>query len=236
MDPEIWARVNQWVVLNREDLYLIAVALVGSDTRCTCSLTYYFAHGSIPKRNDEDTSKHIAASHGNAKAANDLRAMDQPAAAGGITKGEGRPSERPQHLPGPCRCARGVNHAVLLMNLEDLYAIVVALVISNAGCTCALTYYFGNDSMVKRNAEETRQCITASCGVAQVVSARKSVGTSEHPLATDGSRASDVILLTVKDPLAATDEIKRDLGTRRSTLGSSSDISSVGSNAAFPVV
>ncbi|KAL1436116.1 hypothetical protein MTO96_010861 [Rhipicephalus appendiculatus] len=39
---------------------------------------------------------------------------------------------------------------------EDLYAIVAALVDTNTCCTRVLTYYFVDDSMLKRNAEETR--------------------------------------------------------------------------------
>ncbi|KAL1421729.1 hypothetical protein MTO96_003994 [Rhipicephalus appendiculatus] len=56
------------------------------------------------------------------------------------------PEQRPQ-----------VNHPVLLMVREDLYVIVVALVVTNTCCNRVLTYYFVDDSMPKRNVEETRQ-------------------------------------------------------------------------------
>ncbi|KAL1475872.1 hypothetical protein MTO96_019096 [Rhipicephalus appendiculatus] len=118
-DPELRALINQRLALmNREDLYVIVVALVVSSTGRTCVLTYCYASDGMLNRNGEETYVQIAASHGNAKVTVDLHAMDQLAAAGGIPKGDARHSKWPQHLPGPHRFVRGVNQAVLLMNRE----------------------------------------------------------------------------------------------------------------------
>ncbi|KAL1436114.1 hypothetical protein MTO96_010859 [Rhipicephalus appendiculatus] len=56
---------------------------------------------------------------------------------------------------------------VVLMNSEDVYVIVVALVVSTSGYICALTHYFADDSMLKRNDEETRQYTAAFHGNAK---------------------------------------------------------------------
>lgn len=108
--PELRPPVNGPVVLmNRDDLYVIVVALVVSDTECICVLTYHYTDGSVPNRNAEETRQCTAASYGDAMTANGLRGMEQPAAAaGGITKGDARHSERHLQLPGPCRRVRGV--------------------------------------------------------------------------------------------------------------------------------
>ncbi|KAL1436113.1 hypothetical protein MTO96_010858 [Rhipicephalus appendiculatus] len=137
------------------------------------------------------------------------------------------PEQRPQ-----------VNQPVLLMVREDLYAIVVALVVTNTCCTRVLTYYFVDDSMLKRNAEETRHYISESSGVAQVRPVWESDGFSEHPLATDGCRICDGLSVTVsiKDPLAARNEIRFHLGTQRASYGSISDVVLVGTNDPFPAV
>ncbi|KAL1436174.1 hypothetical protein MTO96_010911 [Rhipicephalus appendiculatus] len=92
---------------------------------------------------------------------------------------------------------RPVNQPVLLMVREDLFVIVVALVVTNTCSTRVLTYYFVDDGMLKRNAEETRQYISEPSGVAQVVFVWESDGFSEHPLATDGCRICDGLSLTV---------------------------------------
>lgn len=130
-----------------------------------------------------------------------------------------------------------VNQPVLVTSSEELNVIVVALFVSDTGCTCVLTY-FASNTMLKRNAEETRQYISASTGVVEVVSVRDSDGFSEHPLTTDGCRICDGLLLTVsiKDLLAARNDIRFNLGTQRAAYGSRSDVSSVGSNDVFPVV
>ncbi|KAL1472781.1 hypothetical protein MTO96_039111 [Rhipicephalus appendiculatus] len=137
------------------------------------------------------------------------------------------PEQRPQ-----------VNHAVLLMVREDLYVIVVALVVTNTCCTRVLTYYFVDDSMPKRDVEETRQDVSEPSGVAQVVFVRESDSFSEHPLSTDGCRICDGVSLTVsiKDRLAAGNKITLDLGKQRAANGSLSHVTSVGSNDAFPVM
>ncbi|KAL1470148.1 hypothetical protein MTO96_040624 [Rhipicephalus appendiculatus] len=62
-----------------------------------------------------------------------------------------------------------VNQLVLLTNRKDLYMIFVALVVSDTGCTRALTFYFADDTMPERKAEETRQYISASFCVARVL-------------------------------------------------------------------
>lgn len=131
-----------------------------------------------------------------------------------------------------------VKEPVLLMSREDLYLIVSALVVSKTGCTHALTYYFASDSVPKRNADETRQYISASCGVARVVPARKSDGSSRRPLTSDGCRICDALSLTVnvKDLLAARYEVMLDFGMQHAADGSRSDVSSVGQSDALPVV
>ncbi|KAL1436112.1 hypothetical protein MTO96_010857 [Rhipicephalus appendiculatus] len=74
--------------------------------------------------------------------------------------------------------------------------------------------------MPERKADETRQYISASFGVARVVSVRKSDGFSEHSLATDGSSTGDSLSLTVsiQDLLAAGNEIRLDLGNAARSL------------------
>ncbi|KAL1475870.1 hypothetical protein MTO96_019094 [Rhipicephalus appendiculatus] len=163
MDPELRALINQRLALmNREDLYVIVVALVVSSRGRTCVLIYCYVSDGVLKRNGEETCLLTAASHGNAKVTVDLRAMDQLAAAGGITMVDARHWKWPQHLPGPHRFVRGVNQAVLLLNREGLYGIVLAQVVSNTRCTTVLAYHFADHSMLKWNPGETSQCIAAS--------------------------------------------------------------------------
>ncbi|KAL1436111.1 hypothetical protein MTO96_010856 [Rhipicephalus appendiculatus] len=213
---------------------LLATCITGR----TCVLTYCYASDGVLKRNGEETCLQIAASHCNAKVTADLGAVDQLAAAGSIPKGAARHSKWPQHPPGPHRLVRGVNQAVLLMNREDLYGILVAQVVSNTRCTTVLAYDFTDDCMLRRNPEVTSQYIAASFGVAQVVSVRESAGFSENPLSTNGCKIRDGLSLTVniKDLLAARNGIRFHLGTQRASYGSLSDVSLVGTNDPFPAV
>ncbi|KAL3194320.1 hypothetical protein MRX96_016447 [Rhipicephalus microplus] len=57
---------------------------------------------------------------------------------------------------------------VVLMIREDLYVIVVSLVVSNYGGICIFTYYFTDVSMLKGNGEETSQYTTAFRGYVKV--------------------------------------------------------------------
>lgn len=173
-DPELRTLVNQWLALtNREELYVIVLAMVVPRTGRTCVLTYCYPSDSMLERNGEETCLQIAASHGNANVAVDLRAMDQRAAAGGITKGDAPRSKWPQHHPVQHRCVRGVNQAVLLMK-RDLYGIVFAQVVSNMKHTTAHTYHFADDSMLKQGPQDSHKYIAASSGIAQVFHVRES--------------------------------------------------------------
>ncbi|KAL3252837.1 hypothetical protein MRX96_054748 [Rhipicephalus microplus] len=169
---------------NREELYVIVIALVVPRTGRTCVLTYCYHRDNMLERNGEETCLQIAASHGNAKVTIDLRAMDQRAAAGGITKADAPRSKWCQHHPVQHRCVRGVNQAVLLMKRENLYGIVLAQVVSNMKHTTAHTYHFADDSMLKQGPQDSHKYVAASSGIAQVVHVRESDGFSEDPLET----------------------------------------------------
>ncbi|KAL3194322.1 hypothetical protein MRX96_016448 [Rhipicephalus microplus] len=165
VDPELWALVHQRLTLmNREDLHAIVVALVVSSGNRTCVIICCYVNMSMLKWNPEETCVQMAESHGKAKAAMNQRAMDKPAAADGVTDGYAQHSKWPQHLPGPHRCVRGIDQAWLLTNREDLYEIVVLQVVPITRCTTMQAYHFVDESMLKRNSEETHH-YTAHCSV-----------------------------------------------------------------------
>ncbi|KAH7948646.1 hypothetical protein HPB51_028425 [Rhipicephalus microplus] len=113
----------------------------------TCGLTCCYTSDCMLMRNGEYTCQQLATSHDRAKVTVHLRAMDQPAAAGGITKGDVRYSKWRQHLPGPHRYVRGVNQAVLLFNHKYLHGIFVAQVNLSTRRTAMLTYHPLKDSL-----------------------------------------------------------------------------------------
>ncbi|KAL3203683.1 hypothetical protein MRX96_053206 [Rhipicephalus microplus] len=135
----------------REDSQAIVVALMVSSGNRTCVLICCYVNMSMLKWNPEETCVQIVESYGKAKAAMNQRAMDKPSVADGVTDGYVQHSKWPQHLPGPHRCVRGVDQALLLTKCEDLYEIVVLQVVPITRCTTMLGYHFVNESMLKRN-------------------------------------------------------------------------------------
>ncbi|KAH8022541.1 hypothetical protein HPB51_025104 [Rhipicephalus microplus] len=239
MDPELWVLINQWLeLMNCEDLHAIVAALVVSSTARTCVLICFYTNDSLLKQNGEETCVHLAASHGKANAAMDLRAMHKPAAADGITDGCAQHLNWPLHFPGTYRCAQSVDQALLLMNREDIYRIVGTQVVANTRCTIWIAYHFVDESMLKRSPEETHHYTAASFGVTQGDSVRESDSFSVDPSLADGCRICDRLSLTVctRDPLAAKSEVRLYLGTPGAACGSLRDIASVGTNDAFPPV
>ncbi|KAL1421728.1 hypothetical protein MTO96_003993 [Rhipicephalus appendiculatus] len=112
--------------------------------------------------------------------------------------------------------------------------IFVALVVSDTGCTSALTFYFADNSMPERKAihigvllrrpsalcpEERRRLQRASFGNQWLQYWRQPLRNREH-----------------QDLLTAGNEIRLDLGTQRAAYGSSTHVSSVVSNNVFQVV
>ncbi|KAH7960714.1 hypothetical protein HPB49_022519 [Dermacentor silvarum] len=141
------------------------------------------------------------------------------------------PTHSPASPPGTRNVPELRAHAtlpVVLINRGGLYVIIAVLDVSILGCACVLTYSFTNYSRLKRNAEEVRNYIAASAGVAKVAGDKKSL--SKQPSAADDARMGDALASSVsfKDLVDAGNAISTDLRRQRAVDGNGSGVSSAG--------